>query len=90
MPDEHELPGDLLLGARAMTTYVNTLLDPTTPITEGQFYAWVERGHVPVNRVGNRILGSKTQIRAALSGQTPPPPVAPRMISRSMPVLHRR
>jgi hypothetical protein len=76
-------PGDLLLGARAITSYVNTLLDPTTPITDGQFYAWVERGHVPVARVGNRIIGSKQQIRQTLSGQTP---VAP----RAMPPMMRR
>jgi hypothetical protein len=65
-------PGDLLLGGKAITAYVNTLFDPTTPITEWQLYAWVERGHVPVNRVGNRLIASKTQIRAALSGPQKP------------------
>jgi hypothetical protein len=60
--------GDLLLGGRAVAAYVNSLLDPTTQITSGQLYAWVERGHVPVTRVGNRIIASKERLRAALSG----------------------
>ena len=60
MPENEFFPdADLLLGGRAVTAYVNSLLDPTTPSTESQFYAWVEREHVPVTRVGNRILGSK-------------------------------
>jgi hypothetical protein len=61
--------GDLLLGGLAVTSYVNTLLDAQTQITPGQLYAWVERGHLPVARIGNRIVGSKERIAAALSGK---------------------
>jgi hypothetical protein len=69
MPSDAITAGDLLLGGRAVTTYVNSLLDPTTQITPSQLYAWVERGHVPVSRVGNRIVASKERLRAALVGQ---------------------
>jgi hypothetical protein len=69
MPDD--AVGDLLLGGASITVFVNSLLDPTTQITSSQLYAWVERGHVPVARVGNRIVASKQRLRAALSGDKP-------------------
>jgi hypothetical protein len=67
MPDDDAV-GDLLLGGASITLFVNALLDPMTQITPSQFYAWVERGHVPVPRVGNRIVASKARLCAALSG----------------------
>jgi len=71
MPHDNEAAGDLILGGSSITLFVNSLLDPATPITESQFYGWVERNHIPVSRIGSRIIASKRRLRAYLSGDAP-------------------
>jgi hypothetical protein len=68
MPDgDFSLDADLLLGATAITDYINSLLDPDCQITPAVTYAWIERDHLPVKRIGSRLIGSKTAIRRALT-----------------------
>jgi hypothetical protein len=58
--------GDLLIGGEAIAGYINTLVDPASRVTASIVYGWVERGHLPVKRIGNRIVASKAAIRRAL------------------------
>jgi hypothetical protein len=58
--------GDLLIGAETIASFVNTLVDPESRVTPAIIYGWVERGHLPVKRIGARLIGSKTTIRRAL------------------------
>jgi hypothetical protein len=62
---------DLLIGGQAICNFVNTLFDTDRPITPAMIYFWVERNHLPVRRIGSRIIGSKTAIRAHLCGSSP-------------------
>jgi hypothetical protein len=68
MPQSHdEFPShDLLLGARALTAYINRMLDADSQIIEKNVYDWVAREHIPVRRIGSRIVASKTAVRARL------------------------
>ena len=59
---------DLLIGGQAICNFVNSLFDTDRPITPAMIYFWVERNHLPVRRIGSRIVGSKTAIRAHLCG----------------------
>jgi hypothetical protein len=69
MPNEaYAVDRDLLLGATAISDFVNSLVDTDRPITPKMIYAWIERKHLPVRRIGARIVASKTKIRAHLSG----------------------
>lgn len=69
MPDEaYAVDRDLLLGAAAISDFVNSLVDTDRPITPKMIYAWIERKHLPVRRIGARIVASKAKIRAHLSG----------------------
>jgi len=63
--------GDLLLGAEAIAAYVNQLTDPDSRVTPAIIYGWVERGHLPVKRIGARLIGSKAAIRRALMVEIP-------------------
>ena len=62
---------DLLIGGQAICNFVNSLFDTDRPITPAMIYFWVERNHLPVRRIGSRIIGSKTAIRAHLCGSSP-------------------
>jgi hypothetical protein len=61
---------DLLIGGQAICNFVNSLFDTDRPITPAMIYFWVERNHLPVRRIGSRIVGSKTAIRAHLCGSS--------------------
>jgi excisionase family DNA binding protein len=52
---------DLLLGASAITEFVNELT--TTNVSRSQVYHWIESGHLPAGRLGRKVLGSKKRIR---------------------------
>lgn len=56
-----EPDNDLLIGATAITSYVNELT--TTRVTRSQIYHWIESGHLPTGRLGMRVIGSKKRIR---------------------------
>jgi len=58
--------GDLLLGGRAITSFVNTLMDEHSQVTPGQVYEWSEQGYFPTRRIGARIVASKSAIRRFL------------------------
>jgi hypothetical protein len=68
--DAHDFDRDLLIGGQAICDFVNTLVDTDRPITPKMIYFWVEQNHLPVRRIGARIIGSKTKIRAHLSGDS--------------------
>jgi len=59
---------DLLIGGTAICDFVNSLVDSDSPITPKMIYGWIERKHLPVRRIGSRLVGSKTKIRAHLGG----------------------
>jgi hypothetical protein len=61
---------DLLIGSQAICNFVNSLFDTDRPIAPAMIYFWVERNHLPVRRIGSRIVGSKTAIRAHLCGSS--------------------
>jgi hypothetical protein len=61
---------DLLIGGQAICNFVNSLFDTDRPITPAMIYFWGERNHLPVRRIGSRIVGSKTAIRAHLCGSS--------------------
>jgi hypothetical protein len=61
---------DLLIGGQAICKFVNSLFDTERPITPAMIYFWVERNHLPVRRIGSRIVGSETAIRAHLCGSS--------------------
>jgi hypothetical protein len=66
MRDDNFTDRDLLLGAKPIADFVNTLLDEGNQITPQILYGWVERNHLPVKRIGSRLVGSKTAIRRYL------------------------
>jgi hypothetical protein len=61
---------DLLIGGRAICDFINTLVDTAHPITPKMIYFWVEQNHIPARRIGARIVGSKTKIRAHLGAHS--------------------
>jgi hypothetical protein len=63
-------PNDTLLGAQAITNFVNSLVDPQ--VSKRAVEHWVERALIPTSRFGRTVTASKTQIRAALSTQPAP------------------
>jgi hypothetical protein len=68
--DSYDSDRDLLLGADSIADFVNSLVDSERPVTPKMIYAWIERKHLPVRRIGVRIVGSKTLIRAHLCGNS--------------------
>jgi hypothetical protein len=66
--DSADSDRDLLLGADSIADFVNSLVDSERPVTPKMIYAWIERKHLPVRRIGVRIVASKAKIRAHLSG----------------------
>jgi hypothetical protein len=59
---------DLLIGGKAICAFVNSLVDSDSPITPKTIYGWIERKHLPIRRIGARIVASKAKIHAHLSG----------------------
>jgi len=57
---------DLLLGAAAITDFINSLLDADTQVTKQVVYVWIAREHIPVKRIGARIIASKAALRRHL------------------------
>ena len=55
------IDGDLLLGASAITAFVNELT--TSPVSRSQVYHWIESGNLPAGRLGTKMIGSKKRIR---------------------------
>jgi hypothetical protein len=53
---------DLLFGASAITDFVNQL--SSSRINRRQIYHWLEAGHLPSGRLGAKVVGSKSVIRA--------------------------
>jgi len=53
--------GDLLLGAAAITDFVNEL--SATRVNRRQVYYWLEEGHLPSGKLGMKFVGSKCAIR---------------------------
>jgi hypothetical protein len=64
----------LLFGGRAIQRFVQGFSDE--PITLSQIYYWVAAGHLPVQRLGTKIIGNPTVIRAALHGEAEQPTAA--------------
>lgn len=52
---------DLLLGAAAITEYINTL--SATRVNRRQVYYWLEERLVPSGKMGAKVVGSKRAIR---------------------------
>lgn len=69
---------DLLLGAAAITDFINSLLDPATQVSKQVVYVWIEQHYIPVRRIGARIITSKRQLRAFFYEPTPAPALSPR------------
>ena len=66
---QHDFPPgdrDLLIGAGPICGYVNSLLDPGCQVTVAVIYAWIAREHLPVKRIGNRLVASKAALRRHL------------------------
>ncbi len=61
---------DLLIGGTAICDFVNSLVDGDPPITRKMIYGWIERKHLPICRIGARIVGSKAKIRAHLGSSS--------------------
>jgi hypothetical protein len=61
-PDEP----DLLLGAAAITAFINKLLAPQKPVSQATVYRWIENKHLPVGRIGSQVIGSPRVIRRHL------------------------
>ncbi len=61
---------DLLIGGTAICDFVNSLVDSDSPITLKMIYGWIERKHLPIRRIGARLVGSKTKIRAHLGSSS--------------------
>jgi hypothetical protein len=57
---------DLLIGGGAICDFINSLVDPGSAVTPAQVYAWIERDHLPVKRIGSRLVASKSSIRRRL------------------------
>ena len=60
-PDEP----DLLLGAAAITAFINRLLAPKK-VSQATVYRWIENKHLPVGRLGWQVIGSPRVIREHL------------------------
>jgi len=56
---------DLLLGADAITRYINELLAPAK-VSKHAIYRWIEAKHLPVGHLGSQVLGSRRLIREHL------------------------
>jgi hypothetical protein len=56
---------DLLLGADAITRYVNELLAPAK-VSRHAVYRWLEAKRLPSGRLGAQVLGSRRLIREHL------------------------
>ena len=52
---------DILLGASAITAFVNELT--TSRVSRSQIYHWIESGNLPAGRLGTKVIGSKKRIR---------------------------
>jgi hypothetical protein len=61
---------NLLIGCKAICAFVNSLVDSDPPITPKIIYGWIERKHLPVRRIGARVVGNKTVIREHLCGHS--------------------
>lgn len=55
-----EPDNDVLLGASAITAFVNKLT--TSPVTKSQIYHWIESGNLPAGRLGAKVVASKKRI----------------------------
>jgi hypothetical protein len=56
---------DLLLGAAAITEFINELLAPSK-VSRHAVYRWIEAKHLPVGHLGSQVLGSRRLIREHL------------------------
>jgi hypothetical protein len=67
MPDDARHPdADLLIGGAAIAAFIRTLVDPTCAVTPKMVFHWIEQDHLPVKRIGSRIIASKSTIRRHL------------------------
>jgi hypothetical protein len=67
MPENDLYPDrDLLIGGEAICDYINPLIGPGSRVTTSTVYAWIERSHLDVKRIGSRIVASKQAIRRRL------------------------
>ena len=60
-PDDPEL----LLGAAAITAFINKLLAPRK-VSQATVYRWIEKKHLPIGRIGSQVIGSPRVIREHL------------------------
>jgi hypothetical protein len=58
-----EPAGDLMLGAKAIAQFVNTLFDGE-PFSERDIWVWCSFGKLPHSKHGAQIVASKAKIRA--------------------------
>jgi hypothetical protein len=70
MSDDHDLAGDLMLGATPIAAFLSSLFDGEE-ITPTDVYNWCSRGTLPHSKLGNKIVGSKSQIRAHFYASSP-------------------
>ena len=67
MPDDMRYPdGDLLIGGAAIAAFIQTLVDPRCTVTEKMVFHWIEQDHLPVKRIGSRLVASKSALRRHL------------------------
>ena len=67
MPDDTQYPNaDLLIGGAAIAAFIQTLVDPSCEVTSKMVFHWIEQDHLPVKRIGSRIIASKSVIRRRL------------------------
>ena len=67
MPDDIRYPeADLLIGGAAIAAFIQTLVDPACVVTPKMVFHWIEQEHLPVRRIGSRIIASKSVIRRRL------------------------
>jgi hypothetical protein len=67
MPDDMRYPdADLLIGGAAIAAFIQKLVDPGCPVTAKMVFHWIEQDHLPVKRIGSRIIASKSLIRQRL------------------------
>jgi hypothetical protein len=67
MPDDIRYPeADLLIGGAAIAAFIQTLVDPACEVTPKMVFHWIEQEHLPVKRIGSRIIASKSVIRRRL------------------------
>jgi len=70
MTDDRDLTGDLMLGAQPIARFLSTLFEGEQ-ITPTDVYNWCARGTLPHSKLGNKIVGSKSQIRAHFYASSP-------------------